>query len=113
MGRGCRCGSATSTPPTTRTRPTAPPASSPRTATRPPPSPNPSRDDEGIDTVTRVADPPPEKKDRRPSTAHLKVVPETRELRDRVRAEAGRFCAPLDRARPLTRDGLRQLGEEL
>jgi len=54
-----------------------------------------------------------EKKDKRPSTAHLKVVPETRELRDRVRAEAARFIHTLDRARPLTKPDLQKLGEDL
>jgi geranylgeranyl pyrophosphate synthase len=43
----------------------------------------------------------------------LKVVPEARELRDRVRAEASRFCSSLDRTKPLTRQALKQLGEEL
>ena len=52
--------------------------------------------------------------DKRPSTAHFKVVPETRELRDRVRAEAGRV-----RARPSTAPGRspsrhsRSMAEEL
>src|SRR5262249_38594765 len=54
-----------------------------------------------------------EKKDKRPSTAHLKVVPETRELRDRVRAEAARFGQTLDRSKPLTKQGLREMAEEL
>jgi geranylgeranyl pyrophosphate synthase len=54
-----------------------------------------------------------ETKEKRPSTAHLKVVPETRELRDRVRAEAAAFGKTLDRSRPLTREGLRAMGEDL
>ena len=54
-----------------------------------------------------------EKKDKRPSTAHLKLVPETRELRDRVRAEAARFAQTLDRARPLTKADLQKMGENL
>ncbi len=58
---------------------------------------------------TSVAEP----KEKRPITAHLKVVPETRELRDRVRAEAARYCQPLDRARMLTRQTLQQMGEDL
>jgi geranylgeranyl diphosphate synthase type II len=60
-----------------------------------------------------LADVQADKKDRRPSTAHLKVVPETREMRDRVRAEAARFAAPLDRSRPFSKQSLQQLGEEL
>jgi geranylgeranyl pyrophosphate synthase len=54
-----------------------------------------------------------EKKDKRPSTAAFKVVPETRELRNRVRAEAARFGQTLDRSKPLTRPDLQQLGEKL
>jgi geranylgeranyl diphosphate synthase type II len=49
----------------------------------------------------------------RPSTAHLKAVPETRQLRDRLRAEAAERGKALDRSRPLTRDGLRELAEAL
>ncbi|HTU17324.1 MAG TPA: polyprenyl synthetase family protein [Gemmataceae bacterium] len=54
-----------------------------------------------------------EKKDKRPGTAHLKVMPETRELRDRVRAEAARLSQTLDRARPLTKPDLQKMGEDL
>ncbi len=50
---------------------------------------------------------------RRPSTAGLKAVPETRELRDRFRAEAARFCTALDRAKPLTKQSLQKHGEDL
>ncbi len=53
------------------------------------------------------------KADKRPNTAHLRAVPETRELRDRLRTEAGRFCAALDRSRPLSRQLLQQMGEDL
>jgi geranylgeranyl diphosphate synthase, type II len=63
--------------------------------------------------VSTAVEPTQEKKDRRPSTSHLKVVPETRELRDRVRAEAFRFAQGIDRNRPLTKPALQQLSEEL
>lgn len=63
--------------------------------------------------MATVVEPKAEKKDKRPSTAHFKVVPETRELRDRVRAEAGRLGQSLDRSKPLTRPDLQQMGEEL
>lgn len=56
---------------------------------------------------------PTEKKDKRPNSAHLKVVPETRDLRDRVRAEAARFAQTLDRTRPLTKPQLQQMSETL
>ena len=60
-----------------------------------------------------VEEPRVEKKEKRPSTAHFKVVPETREVRDRVRAEAARFGKTLDRSKPLTRPVLQGMGEEL
>lgn len=59
----------------------------------------------------RVAD--DVKKDRRLNSAAFKVVPETRELRDRVRAAAAEFARPLDRAKPLTRPELMRHGETL
>ncbi len=55
----------------------------------------------------------PEAKDRRANSSHLKVVPETRATRDQVRAAAADLGKRLDRSRPLTRDGLRALGEGL
>jgi geranylgeranyl pyrophosphate synthase len=54
-----------------------------------------------------------EKKDKRLNSAHFKIVPESRELRDRVRAEAARFGRTFDRSKPLTKPGLQQMGEEL
>jgi geranylgeranyl pyrophosphate synthase len=54
-----------------------------------------------------------EKQEKRPNSAHLKTVPETRELRDRVRAEAARVGRGIDRSKPLTRSGLQRMGEEL
>jgi geranylgeranyl pyrophosphate synthase len=45
-------------------------------------------------------------------TAHLKVIPETRELRDRIRAAAGEFAKSLDRSKPLAKAEARQLAEE-
>jgi geranylgeranyl pyrophosphate synthase len=63
--------------------------------------------------VATAAEPQAPPKEKRPSTAHLKVVPETRELRDRVRAEAAAFGKTIDRARPLTKQGLREMAEGL
>ncbi|MCI0740657.1 MAG: polyprenyl synthetase family protein [Gemmataceae bacterium] len=57
--------------------------------------------------------PAADKKDKRPSTAHLKIVPETRELRDRLRAEAHTFAQTLDRSKPLTKQLLQGMGEDL
>jgi geranylgeranyl diphosphate synthase, type II len=61
--------------------------------------------------ATAAVEPP--KKDKRPSTAHLKVVPETRELRDRVRTAAAELGRALDRSRPLARQHLQEKSEEL
>lgn len=61
-------------------------------------------------TVLEAAAP---KKDKRPSTSHLKVVPETRELRDRVRAEANALGKTLDRSKPLTKQDLQKMAEDL
>ncbi len=47
----------------------------------------------------------------KPSTAHLKVVPETRELRDKVRAEVARFGKTFDRTKPLTKPTLQAMAE--
>jgi geranylgeranyl pyrophosphate synthase len=55
---------------------------------------------------------PPTKPPKLNSSA-FKSVPETRALRDQVRAEAARFAAPLDRSKPFTKDGLRKMGEEM
>jgi hypothetical protein len=63
--------------------------------------------------VATAVEPQAEKKDKRPSTAHLKTVPETRELRDRVRTAAADFGKTLDRSKPLTKAGLQQMAEEL
>jgi geranylgeranyl pyrophosphate synthase len=50
---------------------------------------------------------------KRPSTAHLKVVPETRELRDKVRSAAHQFSPSMDRSKPLTRPTLQKMAEDL
>ncbi len=63
--------------------------------------------------ATAVETPKAVKKDKRPSTAHLKIVPETRELRDRVRTEAAAFIRDVDRSRVLTKPGLQEMGETL
>jgi geranylgeranyl pyrophosphate synthase len=54
-----------------------------------------------------------EKKDKRPNTSAFKAVPESRELRDRIRAAAREFGQVLDRSKPLTRDGLQQMAAAL
>ncbi len=54
-----------------------------------------------------------EAKPKRPSTAHLKLVPDTRSVRDLIRRESKRLADSLDRARPLTRDFLQTAATQL
>jgi geranylgeranyl pyrophosphate synthase len=55
----------------------------------------------------RVTSPPPLR------SAAFKAVPETRALRDQIRAEAARYTAGIDRGRPLSRPALQKHGEDL
>ena len=54
-----------------------------------------------------------EKKSRKPSTSHLKIVPETRELRDKIRAEIAKFATTLDRKNTFNRAELQVFSEQL
>jgi geranylgeranyl pyrophosphate synthase len=60
-------------------------------------------------------DTPPEfageapKKSKRRQTAHLKLVPPTKELRERLQVRAVEIAATLDKARPLTKDEMEKL----
>ncbi|MFM7863843.1 MAG: polyprenyl synthetase family protein [Planctomycetaceae bacterium] len=56
---------------------------------------------------------PVKKKGRRRSTTHLKIVPETLELRERVKVAAEQYAVSLDRSRAFTRDELEHHGREL
>ena len=56
---------------------------------------------------------PVKKKGKRRSSTHLKIVPETLELREQVRDAAAEFSRGLDRARAFTRDELEKYGREL
>lgn len=58
------------------------------------------------------ATPAPAKKRRR-NTSHLKLVPETRELRERLRARCAEVAGRLDRTRPLTKDELEAVARQL
>ena len=60
-----------------------------------------------------LADAKPETKDKRPNSSAFKVVPQTRELRDQVRAAAADLGRTLDRSAPLTREGLRAMAAGL
>jgi geranylgeranyl pyrophosphate synthase len=64
--------------------------------------------------MTTVAEPvvaEPVAKKSKPSTAHLKAVPETRAQRDQVRAAVAEFGKTLDRAKPLTKPILQAMAE--
>jgi geranylgeranyl pyrophosphate synthase len=61
---------------------------------------------------TAVETPPADLSSKKPSTAHLKVVPETRELRDQVRAAAREFSKSFDRSKPPTKAESRRWTEE-
>lgn len=63
--------------------------------------------------ATAVASPPAPSASKRPSTSQFKVVPESRELRDRIRAEAGQVGKTFDRAKPLTKPVLQGMAEDL
>src|SRR5262249_42190447 len=65
-----------------------------------------------VSTVATVPE-PQAPKERRLNSAAFKVVPESRELRDRLRAAAADFARPLDRSQSLTRAALEALGEKL
>jgi geranylgeranyl pyrophosphate synthase len=55
----------------------------------------------------------PPAKPKKPSTAAFKLVPETREARDRIRIEAVRYMQTVDRSKPLSKPALQAMGEEL
>ena len=50
-----------------------------------------------------------ERKSRRRQTSHLKLVPETRELRDALQAKCREVAAKLDKSRPLGKDEMEQV----
>jgi geranylgeranyl pyrophosphate synthase len=49
------------------------------------------------------------KKSKRRQTAHLKLVPPTKELRERLHARAAEVAAKLDKSRPLTKDEMEKI----
>jgi geranylgeranyl pyrophosphate synthase len=63
--------------------------------------------------VATAADLTPQNKDKRPNSSAFKVVPETREVRDRVRSAAADLGRTLDRSAPLTKEGLRTMATDL
>lgn len=53
------------------------------------------------------------KKSRRRKTSHLKLVPETRELREQIRARCREVAAKLDKSVPLTKDDMEIVARKL
>ncbi len=53
------------------------------------------------------------KKTRRRKTAHLKIVPETRELREKIRTRCREVAARLDKSVPLTKDDMETVARKL
>jgi geranylgeranyl pyrophosphate synthase len=62
--------------------------------------------------VDQQRDGTPAKKVRR-STSHLKLVPETRQLRDQLQQRCQEVAARLDKSRPLGKDEMEQVAREL
>jgi geranylgeranyl pyrophosphate synthase len=62
--------------------------------------------------MTVSTDPPP-RRSRRRKTSHLKVVPETKALREELRAKCAAVAADLDKSQPLAKDQMEQIVREL
>ena len=62
---------------------------------------------------SEIASSPSEKKEKKTSTSHLKAVPETRELRDKVRQEAAKFIKDIDRSNTFTKAELQGMAEKV
>ena len=69
------------------------------------PAPQASSDDSNVEQK--------KKKSRRRKTSHLKLVPETRELREQIRARCREVAAKLDKSVPLTKDDMEQVARKL
>lgn len=55
----------------------------------------------------------PTKRKRRKSTSHLKAVPETLELREKIKAAAEEFIKPRDKSQPFNKTELEKMSREL
>ena len=53
------------------------------------------------------------RKSRRRKTAHLKIVPPTRDLREQIRSRCGELVDEMDKSRPLTKDEMEQVVRSL
>lgn len=55
----------------------------------------------------------PQRKSRRRKTAHLKLVPETRDLRESMRQRCREVAAKLDKSNPLSKDEMERVAREI
>ena len=63
----------------------------------------------GTDSLSSDTPPETKRKSRRRKTAHLKLVPETRELRERLKQRCAEVAAKLDKSHPLTKDEMERI----
>lgn len=70
------------------------------------------RTETAADRAAPAVETSPRKTARR-KTSHLKQVPETKELRERLRAECAQVARRLDKAQPLTKDEMESLARQL
>ena len=64
-------------------------------------------------TTGRAASSESGKKSRRRKTSHLKVVPETRELREQLKLRCDQVAGRLDKSRPLSKDEMETVARQL
>ncbi|HJZ60263.1 MAG TPA: polyprenyl synthetase family protein [Gemmataceae bacterium] len=64
-----------------------------------------------VDTLPEATPERAPTKPPRLNSAAFKAVPETRELRDMVRAAVGAFCKTVDKSKPLTKESTREMAE--
>lgn len=62
---------------------------------------------------TNEAEAPAPRRSRRRKTSHLKLVPETREMREQLKAKCGEVASRLDRSRPMTKDEMESVARRL
>lgn len=62
---------------------------------------------------TNEAETPAPRRSRRRKTSHLKLVPETREMREQLKAKCGEVASRLDRSRPMTKDEMESVARRL
>lgn len=62
---------------------------------------------------TNEAEAPAPRRSRRRKTSHLKLVPETREMREQLKAKCGEVASRLDKSRPMTKDEMESVARRL